>query len=143
MVDSPIKPCSEASMGTRTQQEMLLSSRLTRPMQVPTKIIKALSIRLVVPPASLLSPRPLMSTDVWVLSYEHLKGLPKPDQALNLLPKIISRASSRSFPSIIGDFLSSPSFFQSVQVSWVCVPTPLMSYGILRQIHVSMTDKTS
>jgi hypothetical protein len=31
-----------------------------------------------------------MSTDVWVLSYEHLKGLPKPDQALNLLRKIAS-----------------------------------------------------
>jgi hypothetical protein len=32
-----------------------------------------------------------MSTDVWVLSYEHLKGLPKPDQALTLLQRIASR----------------------------------------------------
>jgi len=32
-----------------------------------------------------------MSTDVWVLSYEHLKGLPKPDEALTLLRKIASR----------------------------------------------------
>ena len=32
-----------------------------------------------------------MSTDVWVLSYEHLKGLPKLDHALTLLQRIASR----------------------------------------------------
>ena len=32
-----------------------------------------------------------MSTDVWVLSYGYLKGLPNPDQALILLRKIASR----------------------------------------------------
>ena len=31
-----------------------------------------------------------MSTDVWVLSYEHLKGLPRSDEALTLLRRIAS-----------------------------------------------------
>jgi hypothetical protein len=33
----------------------------------------------------------LMSTDVWVLSYEHLKGRPRSDQALTLLQWVASR----------------------------------------------------
>ncbi|KAH9065258.1 WLM domain-containing protein [Lactarius vividus] len=32
-----------------------------------------------------------MSTDIWVLSYEHLKGRPRSDDALSLLQKIASR----------------------------------------------------
>ena len=32
-----------------------------------------------------------MSTDVWVLSYEHLKDLPRSDQALVLLQRVASR----------------------------------------------------
>jgi hypothetical protein len=32
-----------------------------------------------------------VSTDVWVLSYEHLKGLPRSDQALTLLQTVASR----------------------------------------------------
>ncbi len=32
-----------------------------------------------------------MSTDIWVLSYEHLKGHPISDQALTLLQKVASR----------------------------------------------------
>lgn len=32
-----------------------------------------------------------MSTDVWVLSYEHLKGRPRSDQALTLLQWVASR----------------------------------------------------
>lgn len=32
-----------------------------------------------------------MSMDVWVLSYEHLKGHPRSDQALLLLQKVASR----------------------------------------------------
>jgi hypothetical protein len=33
----------------------------------------------------------LMSTDIWVLSYEHLKGHPRSDEALLLLQKVASR----------------------------------------------------
>jgi len=83
------------------------------------------------------------ATVVTGVSYEHLRGLPKPDQALNLLWNIASHVSSQSFASIIGDFLSLPSFFQTVQVSWVHIPMPLMSYGITCQNHISMTDVTS
>ncbi len=32
-----------------------------------------------------------MSTDVWVLSYEHLKGHRRSDEALTLLQKVASR----------------------------------------------------
>jgi DNA-dependent metalloprotease WSS1 len=32
-----------------------------------------------------------MSTDVWVLSYEHMNGFPRSDQALTLLQKVVSR----------------------------------------------------
>jgi len=32
-----------------------------------------------------------MSTDVWVLSYEHLKGLPRSDEALTFLQRVASR----------------------------------------------------
>ncbi|KAH9002764.1 WLM domain-containing protein [Lactarius hatsudake] len=32
-----------------------------------------------------------MSTDIWVLSYEHLKGRPRSDDALSLLQKVASR----------------------------------------------------
>jgi hypothetical protein len=32
-----------------------------------------------------------VSTDVWVLSYEHLKGLPRSDQALTFLQMVASR----------------------------------------------------
>ena len=32
-----------------------------------------------------------MSTDIWVHSYEHLKGRPRSDQALTLLQKVASR----------------------------------------------------
>jgi hypothetical protein len=32
-----------------------------------------------------------MSTDIWVLSYEHLKGHPRSDQALLFLQKVASR----------------------------------------------------
>jgi hypothetical protein len=32
-----------------------------------------------------------MSTDIWVLSYEHLNGRPRSDRALTLLQKIASR----------------------------------------------------
>lgn len=38
-----------------------------------------------------LSHHSLMSTDIWVLSYENLKGRPRSDQALTLLQKIASR----------------------------------------------------
>lgn len=38
-----------------------------------------------------LSHHSLMSTDIWVLSYENLKGHPRSDQALTLLQKIASR----------------------------------------------------
>lgn len=31
-----------------------------------------------------------MSTDVWVLSYEHLRGHPRSDQALTLLQRVAS-----------------------------------------------------
>jgi len=70
------------------------------------------------------------------------QGSSKTDQTLTLLRKIASRPSSRSCASIIGDFLPSPSFFQTIQVSWVRVQ-PLISYGILRQNHVSMTGVSS
>jgi len=32
-----------------------------------------------------------MSTDVWVLSYEHLKGHPRSDEALTFLQRVASR----------------------------------------------------
>ena len=80
-----------------------------------------------------------MSADVWVLSYEHLKGLPKPDYALTLPQRIASRVK----PIMRKHVLSSPSSFPTIQLSWVRVPAPLMSYGIVRQDHVSMADVTS
>jgi len=70
-----------------------------------------------------------------------LEHLPKPDQALTLLRKIASRPSNRSCASIIGNLLSSPSSFQTIQVPWVWFS--LISYGTVRQNHVSMTDVTS
>jgi len=73
------------------------------------------------------------------------QGSSKTNQALTLLQKMASRTSSRSFASIIGDFPSSPSFFQTTQVSWVRFqPLKLdISYGIVCQNHISMTDVTS
>jgi hypothetical protein len=37
-----------------------------------------------------LSFRPLMSTDIWVLSYEHLRDHPRSNEALTLLQKVAS-----------------------------------------------------
>lgn len=81
-----------------------------------------------------------MSTDVWVLSYEHLKGLPKPDQALTLLQRIASRVKpimrkhGWRLP-VLAEFLpDDPGLLGACSL--------LCPMGIVRQGHVSMTDVT-
>jgi hypothetical protein len=80
-----------------------------------------------------------MSTDVWVLSYEHLKGLPKPDQALTLLQRIASRVK----PIMRKHAWRLPVLAEFLPDNPGLLGAPLMPYGIVRQDRVSMTDVTS
>jgi len=147
MVDSLTNnPAMQRSVDTRTRQECYFCHRFTRPMQTSnSNIIKALYAS--------NSSSPLLP----ILSYHLAHSCPPtygysrtdtsrvfqtPTRPLFFSGKL-PHASSRSCASIIEDFLSSPSSFQIIQVSWVSVPTPLLSYGIVRQSHVSMTDVTS
>ncbi|KAI9443380.1 WLM domain-containing protein [Lactarius indigo] len=61
-----------------------------------------------------------MSTDIWVLSYEHLKGRPRSDDALSLLQKVASRVKpimrshSWRLPVLAEFFPDSPNLIVSI-----------------------------
>ena len=71
-----------------------------------------------------------MSTDVWVLSYEHLKGLPNPDQALILLRKTASRVKpimrkhGWRLPVLAEFFPDNPGLLGASYILWNRAPNP-------------------